>query len=324
MQKLNQTVLISGVLAGICAAFLTLGATAQSSLSFLLYAGSAMPIFIAGMGWGNRAAIIAIITTALIGALVMSPLFALTIAIFTLIPAGWLSHLANLARPASELGGPDDLLAWYPLSGIVLHLCILVSVAVVILGWMIGYGPDLVTRMIDMIMTSVQNSEPLFEPNVEALARTKSLFVLLLPIVQGGLWVILLFAAYYFATRVVGTFGKGLRPREDIASALRMHRNAIFIFLAGIVAIFLGGVAAMVGAVICGTFGAGFLMAGYASLHKRARGKDWRLPVLILAYLSAVFVFPLFIILVFGLSDVRSTIYLTPARKTDNSNETKP
>jgi len=198
VQKLNQTVLISGVLAGICAAFLTLGATAQSSLSFLLYAGSAMPIFIAGMGWGNRAAIIAIITTAIIGALVMSPLFALTIAIFTLIPAGWLSHLANLARPASELGGPDDLLAWYPLSGIVLHLCILASVAVVILGWLIGYGPDLVARMVDVMMTSVQSREPLFEPNVEALAQTKTLLVLMLPIVQGGLWVILLFAAYYF------------------------------------------------------------------------------------------------------------------------------
>ncbi|MDP9732834.1 UNVERIFIED_ORG: hypothetical protein QE446_003213 [Rhizobium sp. SORGH_AS260] len=324
MQKLNQTVLISGVLAGICAAFLTLGATAQSSFSFLLYAGSAMPILIAGMGWGNRAAIVAIITTAVIGALVMSPLFALTIAIFTLIPAGWLSHLANLARPASEIGGPDDLLAWYPLSGIVLHLCILVSVAVVILGWMIGYGPDLVARMVDIMMTSVQNREPLFEPNAEALAQTKSLLVLMLPIVQGGLWVILLFGAYYFATRLVGSFGKGLRPREDIPSALRMHRNAIFIFLAGILAMFLGGVAAMIGAVICGTFGAGFLMAGYASLHKRARGKDWRLPVLILAYLSAVFVFPLFIILVFGLSDVRSTISLTPARKTDTTNETKP
>ncbi|MDQ1222144.1 hypothetical protein QE432_003725 [Agrobacterium sp. SORGH_AS 745] len=184
MQKLNQTVLITGVLAGICAAFLTLGATAQSSFSFLLYAGSAMPIFIAGMGWGNRAAVVAIITTAIIGALVISPLFSLTIAIFTLIPAGWLSHLANLARPASELGGPDDLLAWYPLSGIVLHLCLLVSVAVVILGWMIGYGPDLVARMVDLMMTSVQSREPLFEPNVEALAQTKSLLVLMLPIVQ--------------------------------------------------------------------------------------------------------------------------------------------
>lgn len=322
MQKLNQTVLITGVLAGICAAFLTLGATAQSSFSFLLYAGSAMPIFIAGMGWGNRAAVVAIITTAIIGALVISPLFSLTIAIFTLIPAGWLSHLANLARPASELGGPDDLLAWYPLSGIVLHLCLLVSVTVVILGWMIGYGPDLVARMVDLMMTSVQSREPLFEPNVEALAQTKSLLVLMLPIVQGGLWVILLFAAYYFAARLVGSFGKGLRPREDIPSALRMHRNAIFVFLCGIVAMFFGGVAAMVGAVVCGTFGAGFLMAGYASLHKRARGKDWRLPVLILAYLSAVFVFPLLIILVLGLSDVRSTISLTPTRKTDNTNET--
>jgi len=322
VQKFNQTVLIAGVLAGICAAFLTLGATAQSSFSFLLYAGSAMPILVAGMGWGNRAAIVAILTAAIIGALVMSPLFALTIAIFTLIPAGWLSHLANLARPASELGGPDDLLAWYPLSGIVLHLCILISVAVVILGWMIGYGPDLVARLIDVIMTSVQNSEPLFEPDVEGLARAKSMFVLTLPIVQGGLWVILLFAAYYFATRLVGAFGQGLRPREDIPAALRMHRNAIFIFLAGILAMFFGGVAAMVGAVVCGTFGAGFLMAGYASLHKKARGKDWRLPVLILAYLSVVVVSLQKKILMFGLSDVRSTISLTPARKTDTTNET--
>ncbi|MDS7596661.1 DUF2232 domain-containing protein [Agrobacterium tumefaciens] len=322
MQKLNQTVLTTGILAGICAAFLTLGATAQSSFSFLLYAASAMPIFIAGMGWGNMAAVVAIVTTGAIGAVVMSPLFAVTIAIFTLIPAGWLSHLANLARPASEIGGPEDLLAWYPLSGIVLHLCILISIAVVILGWTIGYGPDLVSRMVDMMMTSVQSREPLFEPDSQALAQSKSLLVLMLPIVQGGLWVILLFAAYYFATRLVGSFGKGLRPREDIASALRMHRNAVFIFLAGIVATFLGGSVAMIGAVVCGTFGAGFLMAGYASLHTRARGKDWRIPVLVLAYMSAIFVFPLFIILVFGLSDVRSTISLTPIRKTDNTNET--
>ncbi|MFK0383361.1 DUF2232 domain-containing protein [Agrobacterium sp. NPDC090273] len=322
MQKLNQTVLTTGILAGICAAFLTLGATAQSSLSFLLYAASAMPILIAGMGWGNMAAIVAIVTTAAIGAVVMSPLFAVTIAIFTLIPAGWVSHLANLARPASEIGGPQDLLAWYPLSGILLHLCLLISIAVVILGWTIGYGPDLVSRLVDMMMTSVQSREPLFEPDAAALAQSKSLLVLMLPIVQGGLWVLLLFTAYYLATRVVGSFGKGLRPREDVPSALRMHRNAVFIFLAGIVATFVGGVPAMIGAVVCGTFGAGFLMSGYASLHKRARGKDWRIPVLVLAYLSAIFVFPLLIILVLGLSDVRSTVSLTPTRKTDNTNET--
>jgi ABC-type amino acid transport system permease subunit len=132
----------------------------------------------------------------------------------------------------------------------------------------------------------------------------------------------MLFAAYYFANRMVRSFGKGLRPREDIPSALRMHRNSIFIFLAGIGLTFLGGVAALVGAVICGTFGAGFLMSGYASLHYRSRGKDWRWPVLVLAYLSAVFMFPLIIILVLGLSDVRSTIALTPAKDPNKPNET--
>ena len=322
MPKLNQTVLIPGILAGICAAFLTLGATAQSSMSFLLYAASAMPVLVAGLGWGNAAAIVAVLSAGFLGALAVSPLFAVTIAIFTLIPAGWLSHLANLARPAAEIGGPEDLMAWYPLSGIVLHLCGLITVSVIILGTMIGYGPELVSQMVDLMMASVQASESTFKPDPTALSQTKSLLVLMLPMIQGGLWVMLLFAAYYFASRMVRSFGKGLRPREDIAAALRMHRNAIFIFLGGIVLTFFGGVPAMVGAVLCGTFGAGFIMAGYASLHHRSKGKDWRLPVLILAYLSAIFMFPLFLILLLGLSDVRSTISLTPARNSDKSNET--
>ena len=322
MKQLNQTVLIAGILAGICAAFLTLGATAQSSMSFLLYAASAMPVLVAGLGWGNAAAIVAVLSAGFLGALAVSPLFAVTIAIFTLIPAGWLSHLANLARPAAEIGGPKDLMAWYPLSGIILHLCGLITVSVIILGTMIGYGPELVSQMVDLMMASVQASESTFKPDPTALAQTKSLLVLMLPMIQGGLWVMLLFAAYYFASRMVRSFGKGLRPREDIAAALRMHRNAIFIFLGGIVLTFFGGIAAMVGAVLCGTFGAGFIMAGYASLHHRSKGKDWRWPVLVLAYLSAVFMFPLFFILLLGLSDVRSTISLTPARNSDQSNET--
>ncbi len=322
MRQLNQTVLITGILAGICAAFLTLGATAQSSMSFLLYAASAMPVLVAGLGWGNAAAIVAIVSAAFLGALAVSPLFAVTISIFTLIPAGWLSHLANLARPATEIGGPKDLMAWYPLSGIVLHLCGLITVSVVVLGVMIGYGPDLVSQIVDLMMASVQASEASFKPDPTALAQTKSLLVLMLPMIQGGLWVMLLFGAYYFASRMVRSFGKGLRPREDIAAALRMHRNAIFIFLAGIVLTFFGGIPAMIGAVVCGTFGAGFIMAGYASLHHRSKGKDWRLPVLVLAYLSAVFMFPLFFILLLGLSDVRSTISLTPARNSDQTNET--
>ncbi|TDX88147.1 hypothetical protein EDE05_102119 [Neorhizobium sp. R1-B] len=318
-----QTVLPIGIIAGIAATLLVLGANAQSSFASLLYAASALPILIAGLGWGNRAAVVGVLTAALLGSVLVSPLFALAMAFFTLIPAGWLSHLANLARPASELGGPDHLMAWYPISDILLHLCGLVTIAVIALGIAIGYGPGLTDQMVEAMIEVFKAQEPAFTADPSAMAQTKAMIVLMLPLVQGGVWVMLLFAAFYLAVRVVSRSGRALRPREDMPSALRMNRHAIFIFLAGIVLTFLGGVPAMVGAVICGTFGAGFLMAGFASVHFRSQGKDWRVPVLILCYLSSMLLLPAIGILLLGLSDTRRTIALTPAKSPANPNENK-
>lgn len=317
MTGLNQSVLTTGILAGIAAALLVLGANAQPSFASVLYASSALPVLVAGLGWGNRTAIVAIVTAALLGALLVSPLFALAMAIFTLIPAGWLSHLANLARPASELGGPDDLVAWYPISDILLHLCGLVTVAVVVLGAVIGYGPELTDRMVDAMVENFNQQSPDMVPDAAALAQTKSMIVLMLPLIQGGIWVTLLFTAFYVAVRIVSRSGRALRPREDMPSALRMNRNAMFVFLAGIMLTFFGGVPAMIGATICGTFGAGFMLSGFASLHYRTKGKDWRVPALVLVYISSLMLLPILAVLVIGLTDTRRTIALTPARKSD-------
>lgn len=320
----TQTVLPTGILAGVVATLLVMGASTQSSLAAVLYAASALPIFIAGLGWGNRAAITGIVTSGILGAVLISPIFAVTMAIFTLIPAGWLSHLANLARPASELGGPDNLLAWYPISDILLHLCGLVTIAVIALGVAIGYGPELVGQIVDVLGSALQTQEPGLSLTAADIGQLKSTMLLTLPMVQGGIWVILLFAAFYFAMRIVSRSGRALRPREDMPSALRMNRHAIYIFLAGIVMTFLGGVPAMIGATICGTFGAGFLMSGFAAIHFRSQGKDWRLPVLVLAYLSSMLVIPAFAILALGLTDTRRTIALTPAKGSPDQNTTNP
>jgi hypothetical protein len=305
---------MTGALAGLTAAFLVLGASMQPSFSAVLYAASALPILLVGLGWGNSAAVAAVVTAAALGAIAISPSFAVVMTLVTLAPAAWLSHLANLARPAGELGGPDHLLAWYPLSDILLHLCGLVTLAVIVVGVMISYGPDLTDQMVDMLIGSLKEQQPEFMPDAAATAQTKSLVLLMLPALQGGIWVIMLFTAYYIATRIVAASGRGLRPREDIPSSLRMNRNSIFIFLAGLGCSFLGGVPAMIGATVVGAFGAGFLLSGYASLHYRTRGKDWRLPALIICYLASTMVLPVFFILVVGLSDTRRAIALTPSK----------
>lgn len=315
MKTMNGKLLLTGMLAGITAVLLVLGASAQPTLSSILYAASALPVLIVGLGWGNMAAVTAIVTAAAVGAVTVSPMFALAMAIFTLLPAGWISHLANLARPASELGGPDDLMAWYPLSDILLHLCGIVSLAVIALGVMIGYSPELVSQMVDMIITSTTTADPSLSMDAGQIMQVEGMMLMALPIVQAGMWVMMLTAAFYIASRIVAASGHALRPREDIPSAMRMNRNALFIFLAGIVACFVGGTAALIGATICGAFGAGFVMAGFASMHARTRGKDWRTPVLIIAYLSLLMFFPLFLFLVIGLADTGRTVALTPNGK---------
>jgi hypothetical protein len=323
LKQLNTKMLGIGALAGLTAALLVLGASLQPSFSSVLYAASALPILLVGLGWGNLAAVSAVVTAAVLGAIAISPSFALMMTLVTLLPAGWISHLANLARPAAELGGPDHLMAWYPLSDILLHLCALVTVAVIVVGVMIGYGPDLIDRLVDVLFASIAQQQSEFAPDAATIAQTKSLVLLLLPAIQGGMWVIMLFAAYYIATRIVSASGGGLRPREDIPSSLRMNRNSIFIFLVGLAATFFGGIPAMIGATLVGTFGAGFLLSGFAALHFRTRGKDWRLPALILCYLASLLLMvPAFFILVVGLSDTRKAIALTPNKDADAPKQT--
>ncbi|KEC76252.1 UNVERIFIED_ORG: hypothetical protein GGD51_001146 [Rhizobium esperanzae] len=324
MKRPSLKTLLIGALAGLTAALLARGALQPSFFSVVLYAACAMPILLSGLAWGKAAAATSVVTASVITFVSLGAeepgfyVIALMLTLIAFVPAGWLSHLANLARPASELGGPDHLLAWYPLSDILLHLCGLVTLAVIVFGVQIGYGPEVTDPIVDLLITSVKQQQPEFMPDPTATAQTKSLILLMLPAVQGGMWVSMLFAAYYFAVRIVAASGRGLRPREDIPSSLRMNRNSIFVFLAGLAACFFGGVPALIGATVIGTFGAGFMLSGFASLHFRTRGKDWRLPALILCYLaSMLMLLPALLILVLGLGDTRKAIALTPTKDAD-------
>ncbi|WP_176083967.1 DUF2232 domain-containing protein [Martelella sp. HB161492] len=320
MKIFNGKTLLLGALAGLTAFMLVMGASAQPFFSTFLYAASALPILIVGLGWGNIAAIIAIAVAGILGVSFASPDFALIMIVVTLAPAGWLSHLGNLARPASELGGPEGLLAWYPLSDILLHLCAIVTLALVIVGYRAGYGPGLTDQVVDAMMQTLSSQDPSLAVTDADVDKIKQLIVLLLPLVQGATWVLLLFVAFHFATRITAAAGISLRPREDVSAALRMPRLGLVFIVVAVVATFLGGTIAMIGAAATGAFCGGFLLAGLARLHFAARGKSWATPAIILAYLSLMFGFPALIFIGLGITDTRRALSMTPASgKTDNS-----
>lgn len=322
MKTLNARTLLIGALSGVAAFALAYAAGVTVLFSTLLAAASALPILIAGLGYGLLPAIVGIVVAGALGLALASPFFALYTLAVTLIPAGWLSHLGNLARPASEIGGPDGQMAWYPLADIMMHLCAAVTLALIVVGTVAGYGPDTTGQVIDAVIDALNSENPELALEPALIAQYKAMFAVLLPMVQGATSVILLFVAFHFASRIAIASGLSNRPREDVAVALRMNTNAIFVFLAAlVVTFFFGGPIGLIGAACLGAFGGGFLLAGLARMHLAARGKSWAVPVIILSYLSLIFTFPALVFVVMGLLDTRRAIALSPGAPTNNNDD---
>ena len=315
-----------GALAGMTSALLVLAATTHLSASivFLILAG--MPVFIAGLGFGMTAAVLALAASFLVLAFAVSPLFALSILALPQLPAAWMSRLANFARPAEELGGPSNVMAWYPLADMMMRLCAIVAVAVALTLLATGYSRGTASDIISAATTALSAQDPTFSMDAAVLAQVTAFYYYLLPLNQAVMSVVTIFAAYYFSAIIVRTTTTALRPREDMPSALRMNRDSLYVLGVGIALLIAGmathnNVLTIVGASIAGAFGGGFLLAGLAAFHLKSRGKSWRLPALILAYLTISLTGIIFLIV--GMLDTRRAIALTPvAGKPSDKNTT--
>lgn len=314
MQDTKAISALVGLIAGIASAFLLAGAVAPSYMAMLLIASASLPVLIAGLGWSNLASIVAVITGAAVISLMSGPLAAFSATLTSLAPAAWIAHLSNLARPAEEIGGPEGKLAWYPLSDILFQVCAVVAVVLVVLGYVMGYGPELSGELVDSFVALIKESNPELALDPASLAEMKSLMRVLLPLVQGATWVGILFGMYYVARGVVALSGRAKRPRDDVPAQLRMPRTALYTFGIGIAMTFLlPAPFDLVGWVIAGAYGAGFILSGFALMHFMTRGKPWRPIAIWLAYMMVIlFTVPLIFFLVFGLTATGRLSTMTP------------
>lgn len=313
MQDAKTISAVIGVIAGIASALLLAGAHQPSTFSLIMIAAASLPVLIAGLGWSNIAAIIAVATACLVISVTTSPLAALSSALTSLAPAAWIAHLSNLSRPANEIGGPHGRTAWYPLSDILFQISALMTAALIILGIVMGYGPELATQMVDTLIAVLREQDPTISITPEFIAQMKALLVNLLPVMQGAMWVGILFGMYSLARMIVRVSGQSKRPADDFAALLRMPMTGLWVFAAGVVATFLPGPVNLIGWAVIGTFGGGFVLAGFALMHFTTRGKSWRIPVIWLAYMSVIlFSLPLLVFLVFGLSSTGRMSTMTP------------
>lgn len=315
--KPNANPILIGIIAGLVAAIGTAGSLAMPFIAQLV---AMIALFMAGLGYGRIAGLVAVATAAIALGVYTSSLFATFIFGVTLLPAAVMSQLASLARPASEIGGPDRALAWYPISDMMLAGAVVAALATITLllaqplDMLYGAAVNEVVRMFgtanpDLVITDEQKAQMI------AMLRIFG------PASQSAGSVVMLFAGFYFAMRILAAIKKNVRPREDIRSSLRMSRLSVLIFIAGVLLMLAGGTAGMIGASFAGAVGGGFLLSGYAVIHNAVREKPWALPALVLAYLISFFIPPVAMIIAIagGLANPRRAIALTPQNSSETS-----
>lgn len=318
--KTNANPILAGIIAGLAAAILMAGAGYVSLVSVVLMIAAIAAIFVAGMGFGLVSSITAAATASLASAALLGSPTAIIAMAVQLSPAIVMSYLANLARPADELGGPESAMAWFPLSDIMLAGAVVSALAT---SGVLLLHPDLEAAygmLAELVLELVANTNPDVAFNVtkeELLSYLQVLF----PLTQGWQMMVALFGGFYFAMRILTAAGRNVRPREDIPASLRMNRLSIAVFLAGLALMFAGSKLQVVGASFVGAIAGGYLLAGYAIVHNLLRDKSYKLPALILVYLVSLIIWPLafIIFLAGGLANPRRAIALTPQNSSKTS-----
>ena len=319
---------VAGVLFGVLAAALNAAPLSGVPLTGAMPLFSAIPIFYLGFARGPLAAGIAALVATLVTALAANPLVALALAALTVIPAAYGAFLANLARPAEELGGPTGGMAWYPLADVLFRLCLAIAAGVVALGLATGFDvAELRATAIEALRELGERDDLTAETraaldgtfggaltNADAREALAASVAVLTPFFTAFLAVLVIVANLHLAMRFARARGVLTRPADDMAIALRLPSPALLAFAVALALALFGGTGAVgvLAAVPAGALGAGFTIAGYAILHYRLRGSALRAPVLIAVYVgTALVVLPAFVMLGLGLFSTARAVPLS-------------
>lgn len=272
----NQPILV-GILAGLAAGLMMLAAygAGVASIPFLFAAPAS--IYIASMGWGTVSGFIAALVAAGIILAIGTPGGAIVSSALLFIPAAWTGHLANLGQQGARG------MIWYPLSGILFQLMLLVAAGFIITGLVTNYSSGTVTPLfVELFKELGGPGQPVSD---ELLVERAELYAALIPLVLPAMWLMMHVLVAWLSAMVARRSGLMPRPQDDIPASANLPLPGFVFLAAGLGgAVFLNGPLAMAGSVLLGTGLAGYALVGLADLHLRTRGRGGRQFILAIVY----------------------------------------
>jgi hypothetical protein len=297
----RQTAYAIALGAGIAAGLMALAGLRPSAISLPLLIAAPLPVYVASLGWGTTAGIIAAIVATAAGLLWHGVAAAAVTAGLLFAPAALAGHLANLAQPDPQGKG----LIWFPLSGILLRLMGSIGVGFVIAGIALGYEANDVTAAFVGLFREVLTADPGAEiPSEEMLVQSARTYAAMLPAVVPAMWLMAHVLVMHIAAVITARSGLLARPPEDIAANMRLPSAALAVPALGLAGMMmLPSPGYEISAIAAGVGIAAFALSGIAELHVVTRGRPSRGIVLFFAWLTlVVFGFPVFVFAAMGVA----------------------
>jgi hypothetical protein len=262
----------AGLISAVVFASATTGPLLMRMVLFLL---TALPLFLAGLGLGPRAAAVAGFSGALLVLVAGSPLGGLVFAASQAIPATILVYLVALNRVAD-----DGRTEWYPVGRIVIAAALIAGSFATLTLFLLGGDIDtLRSALRGMLQTFVDNELPKM-PDAPTLGpadidEATGIALALLPAASAISTMGSLLFNLWLAGRITMASGRLQRPWPDLP-AMVYPSTAPLMLAAATAAGFLAGLPGMIAAGFAGPLLFAYVLLGLAVVHYTTRGRPWR------------------------------------------------
>lgn len=289
-----RAVLPIGIGAGLASAVLFLSTATGSSIAVVLLFLVVLPSFIAGLGWGNNAAIVAVLTASAIVTFMLGPASG-GIYLATLgAPVAALTYLALLAResPAERPGG-SPALEWYPPGRLVAWSTLLGGVAAAMAIPALGFDAETYRNTARTYFNNAffgpgSDGAPA-GPEKEQIENIVTLFVLILPATSAMVWMGVMLSNLWTAQKVLEASGRAIRPTSALVTMNFPDRFPLG-FIASLAGTFLPGLGGIVATGFTGAFLVAYILMGLAVCHVVARQYAYAGLLLSVLYLAMLFI----------------------------------
>jgi hypothetical protein len=263
--------------AGLVAAVVFASATTGPLLvRMVLFVLTPLALFLAGLGLGPVAAVIAGIAGTSLVLVAGTPIGALVFAVSQAIPVIALTYLASLNRQA-----PDGTVEWYPVGRLVIAAALIAGTFAGLTLLLLGGDVEALRTALREMLQAFVNTELPKMPDAPKLGPAEieeatSIALGLLPAASGISSMSSLLFNLWLAGRITLASGRLARPWPDIPAMMYPPVTPLLLAVSTGVG-FLAALPGMLAAGFAGPLFFAYVLLGLAVVHYITRGRSWRI-----------------------------------------------